>query len=70
MAAQPRPPHLRLQVFGRCIAGHGLKGNMIYFNVIILMAVAGFVTCIASFFVSTVTADHSQARYPRPLRAG
>ena len=51
-------------VFGRCIAGHGLfQGNMIYFNVIILMAVAGFITCIASFFVGAVGQPHGQ-----PLR--
>ena len=51
-------------VFGRCIAGYGLfQGNMIYFNVIILMAVAGFITCIASFFVGAVGQPHGQ-----PLR--
>lgn len=32
-------------VFGRCIAGEGMRGNMGYFKTIICMGFAGVVTC-------------------------
>lgn len=33
-------------VFGRCIAGEGMRGNMGYFKTILMMFMAGFITCI------------------------
>ena len=57
-------------VFGRCIAGTWRTGNMLYFNVIILMAVAGFVTCIACFFMGAVGSAPPHVRHPRVGRVG
>jgi hypothetical protein len=41
-------------VFGRCIAGRGLGGNMGYFLVIIVMGQLGWITAAASVVVSIV----------------
>ena len=57
-------------VFGRCIAGTWRSGNMPYFNVIILMAVAGFITCIACFFMGAVGSAPPHVRHPRMGRVG
>lgn len=57
-------------VFGRCIAGTRCSGNMLYFNVIILMAVAGFITCIACFFMGAIGAAPPHVRHPRVGRVG
>ena len=57
-------------VFGRCIAGTWRTGNMLYFNVIILMAVAGFVTCIACFFMGAVGSSPPHVRHPKVGRVG
>ena len=57
-------------VFGRCIAGTRFTGNMLYFNVIILMAVAGFITCIACFFMGAVGSAPPHVRHPRVGRVG
>ena len=57
-------------VFGRCIAGTWRTGNMLYFNVIILMAVAGFVTCIACFFMGAAGSSPPHVRHPRVGRVG
>ena len=43
---------------------------MLYFNVIILMAVAGFVTCIACFFMGAAGSSPPHVRHPRVGRVG
>jgi len=40
-------------VFGRCIAGRGFRGNMGYFKSILLMALAGIITSIATVSVGS-----------------
>ena len=37
-------PLLSCAVFGRCIAGRGLQGNMPYFTMVIVMGYAGAIT--------------------------
>ena len=41
-------------VFGRCIAGRGLEGNMKYFTTIIMMGWVGAVTCVAAVIVGVM----------------
>eukprot|EP00439_Symbiodinium_sp_Y106_P079908 s1399_g18.t1 len=41
-------------VFGRCIAGVGLTGNMGFFTGIILLGLAGGLTCFASVFLGLI----------------
>merc|ERR1712194_488755 len=40
-------------VFGRCIGGHGLQGNMKYFKTLISMGVSGAITALAAIVCST-----------------
>ena len=41
-------------VFGRCIAGEGMGGNMKYFKTIIAMLAVGILTCIATVIVQAL----------------
>ena len=67
---QPQHRALHLRCVAVCIAGTWRTGNMLYFNVIILMAVAGFVTCIACFFMGAVGSSPPHVRHPRVGRVG
>jgi len=50
-------------VFGRCIAGNGLGGNMGYFKGLILMGVVGCATCVSFMFISAASLQHNVAPY-------
>ena len=39
---------MTLQVFGRCIAGRGWRGNMGYFKGVLACAMGGVITSIAA----------------------
>ena len=41
-------------VFGRCIAGSGMRGNMKYFKLIIASGIAGLFTCVLGLVVQGV----------------
>ena len=53
------------QVFGRCIAGEGMAGNMGYFKTLILMGVLGCATCVTFMVVSAPGGEHRHT-YGRP----
>ena len=42
------------EIFGRCIAGRGLSGNMGYFIFVIMMGQLGWLTALASIVVSII----------------
>ena len=49
-------------VFGRCIAGSGFRGNMGYFKTILLMAAAGFFTCIITIAGGATACNEEDCR--------
>jgi len=49
-------------VFGRCIAGDGMAGNMGYFKTLITMGVLGCMTCVSFMVISSGPSTHTTYR--------
>ena len=57
-------------VFGRCIAGRGLRGNMGFFKGILLMGALGFFTCLVTVGGASSDGDSGNSTSFSDMRQG